>query len=111
MKITFSDKLAFFKASLKKNLVPLLIGLTFIILGLIVAYISYFVAENTFLTGFGLTFIAFSGFFLLYTMPSSFLYYYSKHSLKNTEATPLRKSLTNVLMITHIPHQLLKAEN
>ena len=82
MNISFSDKLSFFKASLKKNAGPLLIGLTFIILGFVVAYIGYFVADNNFLTGFGLTFIAFSVFFLLYTMPSSFMYYYEQEMTK-----------------------------
>jgi len=82
MDIPFSDKLKFFKAALKNNTGPLLIGLTFIVLGLVVAYIGYFAAENNFLTGFGLTFIAFSGFFLLYTMPSSFMYYYEQEMTK-----------------------------
>lgn len=82
MQIPFSEKLRFFKVSLKKNSGPLLIGLTFIVLGLIIAYIGYFVADNTPLTGFGLTFISFSGFFLLYTMPSSITYYYEQELTK-----------------------------
>lgn len=82
MNLTYRDKLKFFNASLKKNSGPLLIGLLFILLGAIVAYIGYAVAENNWLTGFGLTFISFSGFFLLYTMPSSFMYYYEQELTK-----------------------------
>lgn len=89
--IPFNEKLKFYKASLKKNQGPLLIGLTFIILGLIVAYIGYFEAEVNFLTGFKLFFISFSGFFLIYTMPSSIAHYYDQEVTKNMAVIPQQK--------------------
>lgn len=78
MHIPFSDKLNFFKFSLKKNSGPLSIGLIFIIIGVVLMYIGYFIADNNFLIGFGFTFFSFSGSFLLYTMPSSFTHYYEQ---------------------------------
>ncbi|MCK8479665.1 hypothetical protein [Psychroserpens algicola] len=82
MNIPLRDKIHFTRVSLKKNAGPLLIGLIFIILGLVLAYIGYFIAENNFLTGFGITFISFSGFFLIYTMPSSYMHYYEQELTK-----------------------------
>jgi hypothetical protein len=48
----------------------------------VLAYLGYFIAKNNFLITFGLLFFSFSGSFLLYTMPSSFKYYYEQELTK-----------------------------
>lgn len=82
MNIPFNERFQFFKASVRKNSGPLLIGLLFIVVGIVLMYLGYFVADNNFLTGFGFTFFSFSGSFLLYTMPSSFKHYYEQEVTK-----------------------------
>ncbi|MCH9661344.1 MAG: hypothetical protein K0U54_10585 [Bacteroidetes bacterium] len=83
MKVSFSDKIVFAKAAFKRNLGPLGIGLLFIALGIVVIYIASFVNEGkVFLHIFGGVFIVFPLFFLLFTMPSSFLFYYEKALIK-----------------------------
>lgn len=82
MNIPFNERFQFFKASVRKNSGPLLIGLLFVSIGLVLMYFGYVVADNNFLTGFGFTFLSFSGAFLLYTMPSSYLYYYEQEVTK-----------------------------
>ena len=82
MKITISDKLDFTKESLKKNRGILLIGALFIVIGSVLIYIATGIENHIFLYIFGGIFIAFPLFIIVYTMPSSFMYYYEQAQIK-----------------------------
>lgn len=82
MKISFNEKLRFYKEALKNNAGPLFVGFLFISIGLLLMYIGYFITTNRFVIGLGLTFISFSGSFLIYTMPSSITHDYDQEVIK-----------------------------
>lgn len=82
MHIPFHKRFEFFKVSVRKNAGPLAIGAVFVCCGFLLMYLGFFVTENSILGGFGLTFISFSGMFLLYTIPSSYRHYYEQEVTK-----------------------------
>lgn len=81
MKSTLSDKLQFTKTSLQKNSGPLLIMLLFVVLGIFLVYLGLR-TETTFLWIFGAVFGGLPLLGILFTIPSSFLYYYEQAQTK-----------------------------
>lgn len=82
MQIPLNDRLQFLKKVFSKHLGLLVVSSVFIILGFVLITIGYYKAESNFLIGFGITFITVTGSILLYTMPSSFKYYYEQEITK-----------------------------
>lgn len=81
MKTSFNDKLRFTKAALNKNSGPLLICLLFILLGTILIFIGIKYSV-TFLYVFGGIFVGIPLSIIIYTIPSSFLYYYEQEATR-----------------------------
>jgi hypothetical protein len=103
MNISFKDKLQFIKFSLRKNAGPLLIMLALMLLGSIVIYIGL-KTNITFLWIFGIVFCSIPFLMLIFTMPSSFLYYYEQAQTKKhgayTTATIAEKEEKDVSYFT-----------
>jgi len=103
MNISFKDKLQFTKNSLGKNAGPLLIMFLFIVLGAVIIYIG--LRNNiTFLWVFGIIFGSMPLLMLIFTMPSSFLYYYEQAQTKKygayTTASIIEKEEKDVSYFT-----------
>ncbi|WP_394973539.1 hypothetical protein [uncultured Croceitalea sp.] len=81
MKLSLKDKLHFTKVSLRKNSGPLLIMLLFIVIGAFLIYLGLR-TNTTFLWIFGIVFGGIPLLILIFTMPSSFLYYYEQAQTK-----------------------------
>lgn len=103
MKSTFSDKLQFSKIALQKNGGPLLIALVFMALGAIVVYLGLRY-QVTFMVVFGGLFGGIPAIGMLFTMPSSFMYYYEQAQTKKygayTTATIIAKEVKDVSYVT-----------
>ncbi|MFP4845536.1 hypothetical protein [Winogradskyella sp. PE311] len=82
MKITISDKVNFSISAVKKHSFLLLMGLTFLGIGCFLIYLGITSDANIPLLVAGGFVTLFMGFFLGYTMPSSFMYYYEKEVVK-----------------------------
>ena len=97
MKVNLKDRINFCKTALKKHLFLILGGLLFISIGCILIYIGTIVNEDSlFFYIFGGFFIAFILFIWIYTLPSSFMFYYEKALVKKygsyTTATIISKT-------------------
>mgnify|MGYP001803329234 CR=1 FL=1 len=103
MKSTLGDKLQFSKIALQKNGGPLLIALVFMVLGAVVVYLGIRY-EVTFMVVFGSVFAGIPALGMLFTMPSSFLYYYEQAQTKKygtyTTANIIAKEAKDVSYVT-----------
>ena len=99
-KLTINDRLNFTLASLKKNGFIFLISIPFLVVGLIVAYFAKRVDDSFGLYVFGITFIIVPLLIIIYTFPSSFMYYYEQAMTKKygyyTKATVTNKEIEDV---------------
>ncbi|WP_350284924.1 hypothetical protein [uncultured Croceitalea sp.] len=113
MKLTFGDKLQFSKIALQKNGGPLLIVMVFIVLGAVVVYLGIRY-QVTFMVVFGSLFAGIPVLGMLFTMPSSLLYYYEQAQTKkygaNTTATIIAKEAKDVSYVTGKGKNKSKAE-
>jgi hypothetical protein len=98
--ISIIDKLYFTLESFKKNSAILFISLPFILGGSIVLYFATQAEESFGLYVFGITFITVPLLIVLYTFPSSFMYYYEQEIAKKygyyTKATIIDKEIEYV---------------
>lgn len=82
MKTTFSNRKQFIIQAIKPHLGIIGIGLVFILFGSLFAYLGTKTEEGLGFIIFGTAFIVFSLAFMLYVLPSSFLYYYEQAEVK-----------------------------
>ena len=82
MKTTFSDRKNFIKQAIKPHFGILGIGFAIILFGVLFAFIGLKVENGLGFIIFGGLFIALSLAFMLYTLPSSFMYYYEQAEIK-----------------------------
>ena len=113
MKPTFKDKLQFTKISLQKNSGPLGIMLLFVVLGILLIYIGI-KTNTTFLWVFGAIFGGLPLLGIIFTMPSSFLYYYEQAETKKfgayTTAKITKKEAKDVSYFTKKSNAKIKTE-
>ncbi|WP_291870413.1 hypothetical protein [Maribacter sp.] len=98
--ISIADKLNFIFESFKKNAAIFLFTIPFILAGSIVVYFATQADEPFGMYVFGITFIAVPLLIILYTFPSSFMYYYEQAIAKKygyyTKATIIDKEIEDV---------------
>jgi len=82
LKTTVSDQIRFIKQAFKPHFGILGIGFAIILFGVLFAFIGFKVENGLGFILFGGLFIVLSLAFMLYTLPSSFMYYYEQAEIK-----------------------------